>query len=919
MHRLLPALLFLLAAEAAAQTPSPGDLVINEVAYDPPTAQGSDNEWVELYNRTSEPFDLGQLRFGDAGATVDVPASAGPIDPGGYAVLVRDAALFQAAYPGVAFVEVPGFPALNNTGDTPTIYAGSLVVDRVPYEPGWGGTDASLERKDPAGPSASAANWATTTDADAGTPGAVNSVFSPDTEPPQLLGTLVRSATTVEVRFSEPLDPETAGDPAHYMLDRGIGRPVSVEVAPEGDPSRVVLTLAAPLAPNTAYVLTVTDVEDVAGNRLPSATTGVFFGQGAEPEPRDLVVNEILYNEPSAGSPGEFVELYNRSDEVFDLSEFSLGDEGGEVPVTEEPVFVEPGGYAVLVESASAFEAVFPGTPFVEPPAWRSFNDTGDAVVLRHAEGGVVDSLFYDDAWGGEDRSLERLDPDGPSSSAVNWATTTAAVGTPGALNTQFMEDMAGPRPVSVEVLDGGATLLVTLDEPADPASVTPGSFTVLPETGPATSPTDAVYLGDAPPSVQLTLPSPLAAGAYTLTTAGLRDLQGNTTDDARIDFTFAPDLTPPGIAVAFAVDPLTVEVQFTEPVAAATGGDPASYTVDNGIGRPSTVTFPFEGDPEVARLTLENPLQERVLYTLTATGLADESGNVLASATAPLFLGTGDAPEPGDLVVNEIMYDPSNGSSGEYVELFNRTAKLFDLRDFVLTDDPAEGGAPVVSFPLVVPPNGYAVVVANRDSFAVRFPDAPPPTAEAGDFPGLNNDGDTVALLYNAVVVDEVAYDADWHRVELEDATGIALERVDPAGPSGSASNWSSSLDPRGGTPGAPNTAFVVPGEPPGAPGLSADSPFDPDAGQRTALRFTLGTDAALVRVRIFDGAGRLVRRLEEGDLTGRDGAVLWDGRGEDGRRLRIGPYVVLLEAVNVEGGTAEAHRTVVVLARQF
>jgi hypothetical protein len=793
------------------------------------------------------------------------------------------------------------------------------VLDAVPYQPSWGGTDASLERKDPAGPSASAANWATTTDPGAGTPGAQNSVFSPDLEPPQLLGALALSATEVEIRFSEPLDPEVAADPSHYALDRGVGMPLSVEVAPGGDETKVVLNLAVPLEPNTAYVLTVTGVADVAGNVLASAQTGVFFGQGAEPGPRDLVVNEILFNEPSQGSPGEFVELYNRSGAVFDLSAFTLGDEGGAVEITAEPVFVEPGGYVVVVESASAFAAVFPGIAFVEPAAWRSFNDTGDAVVLRHAGGLTVDSLFYDDAWGGEDRSLERKDPDGPSSAAVNWATTTAPVGSPGALNTQYMEDVTGPRPVAVEVLEGGTVLLVEFDEPVDPASVTASAFSVQPEGGAPIEPTSAEYLGDAPPSVRLTLPSPLAAGAYTLTVSGLRDLLGNTTDAATLGFEYVPDLTPPGLTLAFAVDALTVEVRFTEPVSVATGSDPANYAIDGGIGRPSAVAFPFEGDSTVARLTLGTPLEERILYTLTVTGLADADGNVLASATTTLFLGEGDAPEPGDLVVNEVMFDPANGSSGEYVELFNRTGKLFDLRDFVLTDDPVEGGDPLVSFPLVVPPNGFAVVVADRDSFAVRFPDAPPPVVEADEFPSLNNDGDTVALLYGAAVVDEVAYDPDWHRVELENATGIALERVDPAGPANSAQNWSSSLDPRGGTPGAPNTAFVVPGEPPGEPGLTVDSPFDPDGGQSTALRFTLETDAALVRVRIFDGAGRLVRRLEEGDLVGRTGAVLWDGRGEDGRRLRIGPYVVLLEAVDVEGGTSEAHRAVVVLARQM
>ena len=93
-----------------------------------------------------------------------------------------------------------------------------------------------------------------------------------------------------------------------------------------------MLTLGAPLEPNTTYTLTVSGVADLAGNVLLNGQATVFFGQTAVPAPRDLVVNELLYNEPSGGSPGEYVELFNRTDEAFDLSEFTLADATGLVP-----------------------------------------------------------------------------------------------------------------------------------------------------------------------------------------------------------------------------------------------------------------------------------------------------------------------------------------------------------------------------------------------------------------------------------------------------------------------------------------------------------------------------------------------------------------------------------------------------------
>ncbi|ARA94746.1 hypothetical protein AWN76_017345 [Rhodothermaceae bacterium RA] len=85
------------------------------------------------------------------------------------------------------------------------------------------------------------------------------------------------------------------------------------------------------------------------------------------------------------------------------------------------------------------------------------------------------------------------------------------------------------------------------------------------------------------------------------------------------------------------------------------------------------------------------------------------------------------------------------------------------------------------------------------------------------------------------------------------------------------------------------------------------------------TALEFTLSAAPALIRTRIFDAQGRLVRTLEEAGLAARQGRLIWDGRDDAGRALRIGLYVILLEAVDERGGTVEAFKRPVVLVRAF
>ncbi len=933
------------------------------------------------------------------------------VEPGGFVVIVQDAEAIAAVFPGVEAIDQPSWSALNNTGDAIVLKYLGTTIDSLTYAPSWGGADASLERKDPDGPSSSAANWATSTAPDGGTPGARNSQFAPDQTGPQLtdataslngrqvlvrvdeplapasvtasaftvtggpsvtavtydadeitvtltlsgplaagtstitasglrdlvgnetaqstttvdftpdtvLPTLSRAtaetATTLRVTFSEPVTAASAGAASAYAVDGGVGAPLSVSTEPGsgGGVVAAVLVFATPFPDRQESTVTATGLTDLADNVQPSTSATFFSGDGDPADARDLVLNEFLYDPPSTDNPGEFVELVNRSDKTFDLRDFTLNDGTGEdQPVTAEAAFVAPGAYAVLVQDLEAFGAVFPGVDAIEQPAWSALNNTGDAIVLRY-QGAVVDSLFYRPTWGGDNASLERRDPAGPSSVSVSWATTTdLRGGTPGALNSQFAPDVTGPRLVSATASPDGRTLTVQLDEPLDPATVTPGRFTV--DDGPAVR--DVLYLPEAT-SLTLTLDAPLPEGESTVIATALADLLGNVTDRSATTVTFVPDTTPPTLVrvTSTSTSPTTIRVRYSEPVTEASALAATYAVVDMGASVTEVaVDERANGGATVATLTLSEPLNDQSLYTLSANGLVDFAGNESGLTTARFFVGTADTPGAGDLVLTEIQYDPLIGSDGEYLEVLNRTAdRIFDLRGVTLDDGDGDGDA-LADEPILVLPGQYLAIVRDLAGFRIAFPDAE--AAEAGSVIGLANGGEAVVLRAGGVVVDSVSYDPAWHRIELDDATGIALERRDPAGPSNAPSNWSSSLSERGGTPSAENSVGVA-----GTPverdgGLTVTSPFAPPQ-ESAQIHVTLATEAALVRARVFDGGGRLVRELEPGRLVGGMAALEWDGTDDDRRQLRAGIYVVLVEAVDVQGGTTEAHRAAIVLAR--
>lgn len=735
--------------------------------------------------------------------------------------------------------------------------------------------------------------------------------FDPDTEPPSVIAVRALGALSIEVQFDEPVDPTTATTPGNYLISSGIGHPVDVTQS-TSTPSRVQLNLATPLTGPAYYSLTVENVEDLFGNTMSEQTVLFFYGEPESPEEHEVVINEIMYA-PTDLASNEWVELLNISDKVFDLSEFTLSNASNTVSITPEPYLLAPGDYVVLIRNESAFAERWPGvTNSLRVASFPALRNTGDLVAI-HYGGIAVDTVYYLPSWGGQQGvSLERRSPEGPSHSSANWASAIHPDGgTPGMENS-IPPDTFPPQVLSLDITPGGLSLLVEFDEPLDETTVTTGAFSI---TG-IGNPVEVEYFSEPEFAVYLILSSPLTAGDHILTVDGIMDLLGNTTSNLTFPFSYTPDLEPPRLVTAFAVDETRVRVRFNEPVDATSAGNPSNYQIVPEIGTPKSVEFNPTGDQRHADLLLNDILIEGTLYTVTASQIADLAGNVQPFTSVQFFFGKPEIPEPGDILVNEIMFREAPDGT-EYVELFNVSERIFDLSGFTISNRTTVRS--ISSDPLLLPPDSYIAIARDLEALRLHFGDDRE-AIELSNLPALRNTDDAVVIRFGEVVIDSVYYFASWHRPELRDARGVALERLSPELSSTHAGTWTSSLSPLGGTPGLPNSVSIPPGESPDEPGLSVTpSPFDADAG--TVVRYRLSSDAASVRIRIFDAAGRQVRTLEDARLGGSatEGEVVWNGRNDRGEQLRIGIYIVHLEAVDIAGARTEAYRSVVVLARNF
>ncbi|MGA7159856.1 MAG: lamin tail domain-containing protein [Bacteroidota bacterium] len=283
---------------------------------------------------------------------------------------------------------------------------------------------------------------------------------------------------------------------------------------------------------------------------------------------------------------------------------------------------------------------------------------------------------------------------------------------------------------------------------------------------------------------------------------------------------------------------------------------------------------------------------------------------------------------ESQSVIINEIMYDPLQGQS-EFIELFNRTIDTVDLQGWTIMDAPSSTGNRTVirisDTPLLMPPNGYIVISA--DSTLMRqFPLLHLSTGRliiANKDLSLNNTGDDIVLVdLTNTRIDSVRYSPSWHNPALNTSTtGKSLERINPSIASNDRKNWSSSIAPAGATPGQRNSIFTV-SIPSSAHLTLSPNPFSPDNDgfeDFLSIQYSLPSATSMIRVRCYDVQGRLVRTLVNNEPASSSGTILWNGLDDYNRRVRIGMYIILFEALDSSGGVVHALKDVAVVATKL
>lgn len=382
------------------------------------------------------------------------------------------------------------------------------------------------------------------------------------------------------------------------------------------------------------------------------------------------------------------------------------------------------------------------------------------------------------------------------------------------------------------------------------------------------------------------------------------------------------PDTKAPQLLRSYLSDSVTLRLVFDEPLDSVEAAMATHYIISQGIsiGSVSTVSPLFQ---EV-QLKLSSPLTFNTIYTVKAEGLSDCKGNRVA--VAEIKAGRAQDPLPGQIVVNEILFNPvPNGE--DYVEIYNHSNRVADLSRLFMANRNSSGAVSSIkalcSVPFYIYPGEYFAFTESPDQlplyYMVRFPDRVLALSSPPSFP--DEEGTVLLLNGQGAVIDEVKYNEDWHFTLISHAEGVALERLNPGEDSEDPGNWHSAATTAGyGTPGYQNSQYrsadTVTGQIKVSPVV-----FSPDNDGRDDLaliQYRLQESGYVANLVIFDVAGKPVRRLVRNALLGRTGSWTWDGLDESRRALPMGHYIIMAELFNLQG-KKQLFKQVIVLARRL
>lgn len=421
------------------------DVLISEFFPDPsPPEDLPEHEFIELYNRTPVIVPLKGWTISDGASTATLPDVV--LEPNGYIILCATANEQDFVTWGKT-VGLTSFPTLNNTGDQLVLKdEKGNPVHEISYDLGWyhdqskDGGGWTIEMTNPFDLCKGKNNYAASVNVNGGTPGETNSNWStqPDTLAPMITGVVALHDSAIAVLFGESMDSSSLNN---TMINISGGLTIVSKQVVGVHNDSLILCLTPALGMNLNYILDISKARDCNQNEMLPVSRMFTRFVPDEPSAYDVLINELLADpDPLVALPNaEFVELYNRSDKIVSLKDWTLHDDNATAVLPD--YILLPDSY-VVITSASNLPLFAGYTAVLGVSNFPNLANDGDAITLADNKSRVIHHLVYASASYNNDMkktggwTLELIDKKNPCGTQNLAASTDVSGGTPGRHNS---------------------------------------------------------------------------------------------------------------------------------------------------------------------------------------------------------------------------------------------------------------------------------------------------------------------------------------------------------------------------------------------------------------------------------------------------------------------------------------------------
>ena len=379
---------------------------------------------------------------------------------------------------------------------------------------------------------------------------------------------------------------------------------------------------------------------------------------------------------------------------------------------------------------------------------------------------------------------------------------------------------------------------------------------------------------------------------------------------------------TLPTISGVTMIDSLTLRIHLTQTVDRSITEDISIFQTS-----PSLIILEIkEVEPEFSSVDLHfsEPVNPETTYRLTSRGiLVDCRGNIHQIEEEVPF-GIAHPPTENDLIINEILTNPLDGSNADYLEIYNRSGNIIDLKEVKVGyggDTLPQKSAIAVSKGWQLHPKEYVALCRQREVTLQQYIcKEEQRLIQCDSLPDFAINQGIIHLTDKSLrPIDRLVYSEKMHYPKLLTTKGVALERLYADRPTQEESNWRSAAESAGyGTPGYRNSqAGCVETDAEFAIVPEVFSPNNDGFEDYAEIICKFAEEENRVNIVVFNNRGHSIKHLANNVLCGSESFFRWEGDDNNESPVPAGMYVVQIESWNLSTGKTLRKRKVVSIYR--